>query len=402
VNAPLHIIFGAVGSGGDLNPMLAIARTLRDRGIACSVLAGEWQADLVQALGLPFHPILSERQFAAFTQHSGAAEGADGNWLAFFYDAVFPAVAPVFEAVAALHRPGRTVLLGASHVIGLRLAAERFDLPYVSTNVQPEPVRPNAADPFLRYFNGLLSRLLGQHRRAVGLGDIAQQFTEWLDADRRTVSLFPAWFPVPGLDGPAQGRMLDFIFDDPQGEPPTSRVIDAFLARHEGPLVFTAGTGNRKVREFFAAALDAAHALERPALLLTRERAQLPSPLPAWALQADYVPLGQLLPHADAIVHHGGIGTCAQALRAGIPQLVIPGGFDQFDNAARTVAFGVGERLSCSAVDETAIAQALARLLQSPTVAGACARMQRLFDPVHSLDWCCDALLEEIAQVRAR
>jgi UDP:flavonoid glycosyltransferase YjiC (YdhE family) len=57
------------------------------------------------------------------------------------------------------------------------------------------------------------------------------------------------------------------------------------------------------------------------------------------------VPLGQVLPRALALVSHGGIGTVSQALAAGIPQLVMPLGFDQFDNAARLERLGVAATL---------------------------------------------------------
>jgi len=56
----------------------------------------------------------------------------------------------------------------------------------------------------------------------------------------------------------------------------------------------------------------------------------------------DYAPFSELFPHALVIIHHGGIGTVGQALRAGKPQLVVPYHSDQFDNAARVVKLGVG------------------------------------------------------------
>jgi UDP:flavonoid glycosyltransferase YjiC (YdhE family) len=43
---------------------------------------------------------------------------------------------------------------------------------------------------------------------------------------------------------------------------------------------------------------------------------------------------------AAAVVHHGGIGTTAEALRSGRPQLVLPVGGDQPDNAARLARIG--------------------------------------------------------------
>lgn len=388
----LHVIVGVVGSGGDLNPMLAVASELARRGHECTVLAGEWQETPVRRLGLDFRSILSERQFLQFTANSHAAP--DRNWLAFFYDAVFPAVVPTFDHVRDHAAPGRTVLIGANHVIGLRLASERFDLPLLTTNVQPQPVRPDPNHEFSLYFNGLLGRLLDRHRANAGLGGADAPFIEWLDGAHRIASFFPEWFPVDGIDAPLQrqGMMLDFLFDDPQTEASTAADVDAFMARYDRPIVFTAGTGNASVLEFFAAAAQCASELRKPAIFLSKAREQMPDPLPHGILHVDYLPFAGLLPYAGAIVHHGGIGTCAQALRAGIPQLVVPGGFDQFDNAARMMAFGVGDRIAVGDFGHHALASKLERLLGDDDVARRCRDYRDRFDDSHTLQWCCDRI----------
>src|SRR5581483_3849943 len=56
---------------------------------------------------------------------------------------------------------------------------------------------------------------------------------------------------------------------------------------------------------------------------------------------ADYVPYSSIMPRCAAIVHQGGIGTTAQALRAGRPMLVVPWSHDQPDNAERVRRLGV-------------------------------------------------------------
>jgi UDP:flavonoid glycosyltransferase YjiC (YdhE family) len=279
-------------------------------------------------------------------------------------------------------------------VIGLRLAAERLGVRHVTTLVQPEPVRPPPDDEFSVYFNGLFGRLFDQQRRAAGLEPALLPFRQWLDQGRLAATLFPPWFCVPGIDQPhdEQTVMLDFLFDDPVVGANTPAAVDVFLATHDAPLVFTFGTGNRYVRDHLALAVTTAQALDRPAILLTRERDQLPGDLPRGIFHLDYMPLVDLLPYASAIVHHGGIGTSAQALRAGIPQLVIPSGFDQFDNAARTVAFGVGEQLFQQQLVDDVLARALDNVLRSPRVARQCAQMRRRFDPTHTVAWCCDAI----------
>ena len=54
-------------------------------------------------------------------------------------------------------------------------------------------------------------------------------------------------------------------------------------------------------------------------------------------------PHAQLFPRASAIVHQGGVGTTAQAMRAGRPMLVVPFAHDQFDNAERVRRLGVAK-----------------------------------------------------------
>ncbi len=53
-----------------------------------------------------------------------------------------------------------------------------------------------------------------------------------------------------------------------------------------------------------------------------------------------YLPYAAVFPHAAAIVHQAGIGTLAQAMRSGRPQLLVPASFDQPDNARRAAVLG--------------------------------------------------------------
>ena len=77
----------------------------------------------------------------------------------------------------------------------------------------------------------------------------------------------------------------------------------------------------------------------------------------AWVSQAD------LLPHVDVVVHHGGSGTTLGALAAGVPQLILPQGADQFANADAVHASGAGLRLLADEVSADAIADHVRTLL---------------------------------------
>ena len=88
-------------------------------------------------------------------------------------------------------------------------------------------------------------------------------------------------------------------------------------------------------------AIEACLKIDRPGLLLSTFEENFPPDLPASIQTMGYASFSQLLPRCSAIVHHGGVGTTSQALAAGIPQVIRPLAFDQFDNATRV------ERLRC-------------------------------------------------------
>jgi len=83
----------------------------------------------------------------------------------------------------------------------------------------------------------------------------------------------------------------------------------------------------------------------------------------ATILPVGYVDLPLLLPHCALFVHHGGIGTLARALEAGIPQIITPLRFDQPDNARRIEDHGLGLRLERDMLSGQSLATLATRLL---------------------------------------
>jgi UDP:flavonoid glycosyltransferase YjiC (YdhE family) len=67
---------------------------------------------------------------------------------------------------------------------------------------------------------------------------------------------------------------------------------------------------------------------------------------PGEALVDRFLPHAEILPHADAVVCHGGMGVTQKALSFGVPVCVVPWGRDQLDVAAHVVEAGAGTRVS--------------------------------------------------------
>jgi UDP:flavonoid glycosyltransferase YjiC (YdhE family) len=88
--------------------------------------------------------------------------------------------------------------------------------------------------------------------------------------------------------------------------------------------------------------------------------------LPDRVRVARFVPQAEVLRHAGLVVHHGGSGTVLGALAAGLPQLVLPQGADQFANAETLSALGAAKSLVGDAIRIPAIEAAARELLTDP------------------------------------
>ena len=104
--------------------------------------------------------------------------------------------------------------------------------------------------------------------------------------------------------------------------------------------------------------------------ILTRETFQAP----ANALIYDWLPHGAVLPHAAAVVTHGGHSTVMAALAHGVPLVCMPMGRDQHTNAERVAKLGVGRAISDGATS-VEIRDAIHEVLTKETYRNAAHRM---------------------------
>ncbi|WP_019813745.1 nucleotide disphospho-sugar-binding domain-containing protein [Saccharomonospora saliphila] len=95
------------------------------------------------------------------------------------------------------------------------------------------------------------------------------------------------------------------------------------------------------------------------------------APLPDNVRLVGWVPLTNLLAHCDALIHHGGSGTTLTALCAGVPQIAMPHGADDFINADLVARHGIGYNLEPSQIDS----RTLKALPHDPSLRQAAARV---------------------------
>jgi rhamnosyltransferase subunit B len=366
-----RIVLTAVGSLGDLHPYLALARELARRGHRPVVATVPTFRERVEAAGLEFFPIrattteepsaeLMRRVFHGRTGVEFIVRGL-----------ILPALRTAYEDTVAAAE-GADLLVSHPLTLATRFVAEKRKLPWVSTQLAPFGML-SATDPprlpgvgWLEELHApaavwrLLFRLgarqtrrwLGPYeslRAELGLPDGGNPLFAGAHAPLLDLALFSPLLGPPQPDWPRQTVATGFAFFE-QPEMPDPE-LEAWLAAGPPPIVFTLGSSAvMDPGTFFRESAGAARRIGRRALLLGANPDGLPRQEPAdfeieddeGVMAAGYGNYARIFPRAAAIVHQGGVGTTAEALRAGRPMLVMPYGADQPDNGARVERLAVG------------------------------------------------------------
>jgi rhamnosyltransferase subunit B len=396
----MHAVLTPVGSAGDVNPFIVIGRELRRRGHAVTMIAAAVFAGVAARAGLEFVGVGTAEDYERATNNPDLWNAWRGPKVVF--RELASQLRAGYAAIEQVYRPPETVLVGHTLSLSTRVFEDCHQVPALTMHLAPslfrsqyrQPVSPAGTDisawprPLKRGFwwaidrfaiDPLVAPALNRWRAELGLPPVSRVLGSWIHSPQRVIGLFPDWFGDPQRDWPAQLRLTGFALSDKDCAPDGAARADddalaRFLAAGDPPVVVTPGSANQFARPFFEASVEAAGATGRRALLVTKYREHLPAPLPAHAHHASYADFATLFPRAAAVVHHGGIGTCAQALAAGVPQLIMPMGFDQPDNAARVTRLGVAEVVAPQTFRAARVATALRRLLSRADVAASCRR----------------------------
>jgi len=169
--------------------------------------------------------------------------------------------------------------------------------------------------------------------------------------------------------------------------------VEWFLA--SGPVVlFTAGS-EAKLDAYFRESVAMARLAGVKALFVGKHRAAIFDNLADHVLHAQWVSFPAAFPRCAAVVHHGGIGAFAHAVKAGIPQLVAPHVHDRPDHALRVERLGLGRSLYSEKYHAARAAGTLKELVQSIAMHSRCREFGARIDGTAALEKAC-LLLESL------
>ncbi|MHB8178054.1 MAG: glycosyltransferase [Vulcanimicrobiaceae bacterium] len=386
----MHVLIYCVGSAGDVYPFIAIGQSLKRRGHDVQLLSAAPFRDKIEHAGLGFIGAGSKENYDAVIQNPDLwhpRKGA-GVILRQFGDG-WPLV---YDCLVEHVRPRDTVLVTNTLGMAARLVQEKLGTSLATVHLQPSSLL-SATDPGalaalswakrlpVWAVRGLISSIdrgmslllcpkLNEFRATIALPPV-RSISQWMNSPQRVICAFPAWFATPQRDWPVNTVCTTFPRLVAETDERLSEELLSFLNAGPPPIAFTPGSAHAHGRLFFERAIAATEKLGMRAVLVTRYRDQLPDELPSWVHYEPYAPYDLLAQQVAAFVHHGGIGTSATVLAAGMPQLITPFTFDQPDNAARLKKLGVAESVAPKA-PAAQWTRALSNLLNDPTVSKTC------------------------------
>ena len=364
----MRIAIIAPGSRGDIQPYIALGKGLQDAGNGVRIVTNLEFESLVRSYGLDCRPVAIGVQ-DAFQEVKTRAAMESGRILTSFAklaDIARRSSRTFAELGLEACRDVDEILAGfGGLLIGYSLA-EKLGLPLIqayNVPLTPTSAFPGALVPVpplvpaglgnrlshraTRQVIWQAARLSGAKARGEVLGLPPAPFWGPFHNELLTRGpIFYGWSPQVIPKPSDWDDTIDvtgyWFLDEPVGWTPPA-ALDEFL--RSGPPPVCIGFGSMSHRDPEATmrlVLDALHTTGRRAIVLTGWGGMRGTDLPGNVFVVDSVPHAWLFPRVTAVVHHGGAGTTAAGIRAGVPSIVIPFHGDQPFWAKRVAELGVG------------------------------------------------------------
>jgi UDP:flavonoid glycosyltransferase YjiC (YdhE family) len=412
-----RIVFTTLGSLGDLYPYLALGLGMQARGYQAVIATSPCYQRQVESVGLLFRPLRPDSDWVTDPERMGHYMHPRWGTIRVLREQILPMLRQSYEDTLAASDQA-DLLVCHPIAFATRLVAERRGLRWVSSlpfplglfSAHDPPLLPGVPElsQALRFLGPAFWKPLGQLlkratrswaapwyelRREIGLPDAPNHnpLVDGYSADLH-LALFSKLLADRQPDWPTQTVLTGFPFYDRDNESGLPPLLERFLNAGPSPVVFTLGWSAATVAgSFFSCSVIAAQRLGCRAVFVGRQPG-IVSDLPSGMIALDYAPFAELFLRAAAVVHPGGVGTTALAMRAGCPALIVPFAQDQLDNAARAARRGFARALNRSDYTPVRVAAELDRLLRDSTYRERAYVVQEQIQQEDGVRVACDAL----------
>jgi sterol 3beta-glucosyltransferase len=370
------------GSRGDIQPFLPLSLRLMERGHSVKLAGPARFARLVEEYAVDFAPLSGDPE-----DLSRRLNDAGRNFIRLVRELTNHAVeigADIWRETQEACQEAELIIHTFTHAVGAHTLAREKNIPDIHVQLFPM-FAPTSEYPNItvsRWMPGFLNHVTHRSaakitwwtsrfgfervRRRAGLPRRKLYWPFDETAERPPTPILCAWSPIilpPSRDWPAHTHVTGYYHLPLDHASQPDSELHSFLQSGEPPVCISFGSMiHRDARRIYEVAREALkHTANRAVVLSGWGRTKDSSSRDILYLEA--APHDWLLPRCKAVIHHGGAGTSAAGLRAGIPNIVVPFMGDQSFWGERIYSIGVGPRpLPIKSLSVETLAGALAEV----------------------------------------
>ena len=360
----MKVVISSFGSSGDFNPCLGLARALHRKGADVIFLSNPYYEAAICEAGLRFFPAGEYLDiFQSIADEPKFLHPQKGPLLV--GKMVLETIPVMYSAMSNLIQQEKPDI-AAFHILefGGTLAALQNDIAYAT--LSPTPMgwfsvsRPGNINYYempiwfrrcqMRVVRYMIQRAHNFYLKPYcRKRHIPNPIHKIEDSFQKACINLGLWSPLlraKAPDDPSHSKICGFVRDEHIRDwPEVPDLVERLFTGPKRPAVVGLGsTASLHGAEIYKNTGAACRELYWPCLLVGQGTADYAQPQHN-IVAVDFAPYGWVFPRAGLVIHHGGVNTTAETLRAGVPGLVVPHAYDQFDNAIRTEQLGVSKRL---------------------------------------------------------
>lgn len=390
------IIFTTFGSLGDLHPLMGLASKLKSEGHRPIICASEFYCDYVQKAGLEFHPIHPHINHKDKDIINAVLDTKNGPEL-LHKKYIFPYLQESIDDLVEIAKDA-DLIVGSVLTYYVPIVAHLTKKPWLNIIIAPISMWSGFDPPILaplpflgklRFLPAWLhhfilkqlfrisaawAKPLEELRTKYGLENKFNPFWEGLYQGDKTICLWSQYFYPKQRDWPKNAITTGFVFFDPAQDALLSNDLLHFAGKHKKVAIFTLGsTTILNSEDFLEIFIECAKTFDGGCIITCGDNVDRYRHLNSdRLLMIDYAPYSKLFTLGSIIIHQGGIGTTAQCMKSGTPQIILPFCMDQFDNGYRIQRLGCGLVLEKSALTVKKLNDKIIQVLNDASIMVNC------------------------------
>lgn len=416
----MKVYVTTLGTWGDILPFMKIAKALKERGHEVIMLTNEKFRKNIEKEKIDFHAVADEESLnnaLNYIVNDGLvweSESKNTSNLKKVIEStstifIKPSKA-IYDYIEKTYKKGDTVIVSNYLCYSSRYVQDKLNIPVISTVLVPfyfrskkrppeQAMMPREKPAFMKYLGEKFFNDLIMYKRL---------FTDYEELDmkkyskykrrfspNKVVCLVPEFIAKPQSDWPKQTVCLGFpenVLDDNNDY--DESIVE--FAKNERPILFSLGSQYRKDSKIILESVKTCELLGEKAIFLGCDKEKMNIEESESFKFVKYFPISKIIEYCSLLVCHGGIGTCTEAFRKGVPILIVPEFPEHWDTAYRIEELGLGLMLNRNDYVANTAKDIIGKLINSPVIQESCKRCAKMLENQNTLDNYCKIVEETL------